>query len=532
MKKSLRKNRSSAPAAGLFALRGTDLDCEQLLQFATDGSARLQIDAASMNRVRRGRETVEKILKSGRKVYGINTGFGRLAEFSIGRDQIDELQENLLISHAVGVGAVFSPVEVRAIWLLRVQGLLHGHSGVRVELVEALTAAINKGLIPEIPEQGSCGASGDLAPLAHLMLPVLGKGRARIRQGKKMSEPMSGAQALKRLKLKPVRLAAKEGLAVINGTQVMTALGALSCARLQNLLRCADLIGALSLEALMGSRAAFHPSIHRVRPHPGQKIVAQNLWKILEGSAILESHRDCDRVQDAYSLRCMPQVHGACRDALAHTRSVVEREMNSVTDNPLIFTENPEDFQVISGGNFHGQPVAQVLDFLAIGATDLASISERRIERLLNPDLSELPPFLAHSGGLHSGFMMLQVTAASLVSESKSKCFPASADSIPTSANKEDHVSMGTTSARKLREVVSNLEHVLAIELLCAAKAFEFRRPLQSTAGVEAVYAALRTRVKTLEQDREMQDDLAAARALIVSGELWRRLKKIAAFLD
>ena len=517
-----KQKKKAVSKADEITLNGTDLKIKDFMEVISNPNRKIQISSRAKVRVRRSRKVVEEILQSDRTAYGINTGFGRLADVRIAPDKIDQLQENLLLSHSVGVGPEFSPEEVRAIFLLRIQSLLQGHSGVREQVVDFLTQAFNSGFIPVVYEQGSCGASGDLAPLSHLALAMIGKGEARLKQGngKNISPIMASSLALKKIDLTPLKLSAKEGLALINGTQVMTALGAMACSQMQKLIRSADIIGAMTLEALKGSQAPFHPRLQEVRPHPGQKKTAQNLLKILKKSEIMVSHKDCGKVQDAYSLRCMPQVHGACRDTLEHCERVIECEMNSVTDNPLIFPDLTAGKRVISGGNFHGQPVAQVLDFLAISTADLSSISERRIERLLNPDLSELPAFLAHESGLHSGFMMAQVTAASLVSESKTLSFPACVDSIPTSGNREDHVSMGTTSGRKLRSIIQNLEHVLAIELLCACKALEYQRPMHSGPGVEAGYKALRKIVDTLGEDRVLYKDIQKAREFISNGDL------------
>jgi histidine ammonia-lyase len=434
---------------------------------------------------------------------------------AISREHLGELQLNLIRRHACGVGAPLSREETRAVTLLRANVLAKGYSGVRPEVVFLLTELLNRGVHPVIPEQGSVGASGDLAPLSHLALVLVGEGEAEVG-----GEVVAGAEGLRRVGLAPLVLRAKEGLALNNGTQVMTGIGALVLLRAERAARTADLTGAMSLEGLRGTPDAFHEALQRVRPHPGQLASAAHLRDLLAASEIRESHRHNDpRVQDAYALRCMPQVHGATRGALGYVRSVLEVEINSATDNPLIFPDEDGGL-VLSGGNFHGQPIAQVMDLLAMALADLASISERRIERLVNPDLSDLPAFLTHEPGLNSGMMIAQITAAALVSECKGLSMPASVDSIPTGANKEDHVSMGTTAARKARRVVENLETVLGIEAMCAAQALEFLKPLRPGRGVERGYRLVRERIAPLERDRVLAADIAAAAALVRSGAL------------
>jgi histidine ammonia-lyase len=466
-------------------------------------------------RIRRSRAVVEEAVRSGRVVYGVTTGFGRLAETVVPPDRLEELQLNLIRSHACGVGAPLPRDETRAITLLRANVLAKGFSGVRPDVVQRLVDLLNRGVHPVIPEQGSVGASGDLAPLSHLALVLVGEGEAE-HEG----DVLPGGEALRRAGLEPLRLQAKEGLALNNGTQVMTGIGALVLRRAERAVDTADVAGAMSLEGLRGTPDAFHPAIQRARPHPGQAASAERLRALLEGSEIRESHRyDDPRVQDAYALRCMPQVHGAARNALAYVAQVLETEANSATDNPLIFPDEGAGGMVMSGGNFHGQPVAQVLDLLAMALTDLASISERRIERLVNPDLSgDLPAFLTRDPGVCSGFMIAQITAAALVSENKVLSHPASVDSIPTGANKEDHVSMGAHAAVKARRVLRNTEIVLAVELLCAAQALEFRRPLRPGHGVERAYQAVRERIGELSADRALAPDIEAAAALVRAG--------------
>jgi histidine ammonia-lyase len=466
----------------------------------------VRLDDAARSRVAASRKVIDKILASGQVAYGINTGFGKLAEVRIPADQLCQLQLNLLRSHACGVGESFSEEVVRAMLLLRANVLATGHAGCRPVIVERVLDLLNAGIHPIVPSQGSVGASGDLAPLAHLALVLVGESEA-IYQGDKVS----GAEALQRAGLAPIELEAKEGLALINGTQASAAVGALACARARRLIGAADVICALTLEALAGTDAAFDEAVHTARPHPGQQESARRIWSLLQGSALRESHRECRRVQDAYSLRCSPQVHGAARDALRHTCQVLEIELSSATDNPMVFA----DGRVISGGNFHGAPIAAVFDYLAATLTDLASISERRLARLLDASLSGLPAFLTPDPGLRSGFMMMQVSSAALVSECKTLSHPASVDSIPTSANQEDHVSMSTWSARKLSRIVEMLCQVLAMEYLAAAQGVEQHRPLRSSDTLESAVERLRAQVPELDHDRIIAPDIAAAASLV-----------------
>jgi len=459
-------------------------------------------------------------------VYGVNTGFGALAETRIAEKDVRALQRNLVRSHSCGVGPDLGEPEVRAMMVLRAQVIALGYSGVREEVVDLLLAMCNRGLVPRIPSQGSVGASGDLAPLAHLALALIGEGEARFG-----GSLMPSAEALAKAGLVPIELAAKEGLALINGTQYMAALGGLALRSARRLCTIADIAGAVSLEALKGSQKPFDPRLMRVRPHPGQEATASNMRALLAESEIMTSHANCHRVQDAYSLRCIPQVHGATRDALGWAAEVLLRETNSVTDNPTVFLVNTDESaqleaELISGGNFHGQPVALALDLAAIAAAELANISERRVEQLVNPALSSgLPPFLALHSGLHSGFMIAQVASASLVSENKVLCHPASVDSIPSSAGREDHVSMGSISARKLMQVIENVEASLAIELLTAAQGIDLRRPLLPSRGVAAAHAAVRRVAEELGEDRALYRDIEAVRALLRDGELIREVE-------
>ncbi len=475
-------------------------------------------------RIEASRKPIDAIAAAGDAapaVYGVNTGFGALAETRIGARDIAKLQKNLVRSHACGVGPELSDAEVRAMMLLRAQVIAQGYSGVRVEIVELLVAMLQAGVHPRIPAQGSVGASGDLAPLAHLALALTGEGEARYR-----GEMLPAADALRAAGLSPVTLAAKEGLALINGTQYMTALGALSLARAQTLCTVADIAGAISIEALKASKVPFDERLMKVRPHPGQATVSRNMLAMLADSEIMESHVDCEKVQDPYSLRCMPQVHGATRDALAWAVDTLCRELNSVTDNPTVFLDDAGGAEVLSGGNFHGQPMALALDLAAIAVAELANISERRVEQLVNPTLSSgLTPFLAPDSGLCSGFMIAQVASASLVSENKVLCHPASVDSIPSSANREDHVSMGSIAARKLVQVVDNVESSLAIELLVAAQGIDQRAPLRASRGVAAACEAIRSVVPTLDDDRPLYRDIATTRTLIEDGSLRARVE-------
>ena len=482
-------------------------------------SVRVTIAPAALARVAASWKLIEEIVTTGQKVYGVNTGFGKLSDVSIPPESLAQLQRNLVRSHAGGVGQPMQGAEARAMLLLRANVLAKGFSGCRPALVELLVAMLNAGVHPVIPEKGSVGASGDLAPLAHVALVVIGEGEAFYK-----GERLTGGKALLRAGLQPLTLAAKEGLALLNGTQAMTAVGGLAVARGLRLAKIADLAGAISLEALMGTPVAFDPRIHLARPHPGQIAVAEHLTRLLADSEIRAAHREHDsRVQDAYCLRCMPQVHGAVRGALDHVRSVLEIEAGSATDNPLVFPENSLGTQlseaVISGGNFHGAPLAYAFDYAALALTDLASIAERRIDRLLNPDINEgLPAFLSPNPGLSSGFMIAQIVAAALINECQVLSHPSSTGSIPTDGGKEDHVSMGMTGALKLRQIVENLEHVAAIELMCATQALEFRRPLKSSLEIERAHDVVRSLVPRLEEDRSLSGDIEALAAAVRAG--------------
>ncbi|WP_420237245.1 histidine ammonia-lyase [Telmatobacter bradus] len=468
----------------------------------------VRVAEEALQRTAAGRAWIEQILATGQTVYGVNTGFGRLADVRVPDESIQQLQVNLVRSHSGGMGQPLSIPEARAMLLLRANVLAKGWSGCRPVVLELLAAMLNQGVTPVIPEKGSVGASGDLAPLAHLALVAIGEGEA-FYQG----ERIPGGEALQRAGLTPLRLEAKEGLALLNGTQAMTAVGALAVVRARRLVRLADLAGAMSLEALMGTPTAFDARIHEARPHAGQMAAAAHLRDLMQNSEIRNSHSESDtRVQDAYCLRCMPQVHGAVRGALEHVVGVLEVESGSATDNPLVFPEpgqQSRDRGVLSGGNFHGAPLSYAFDYASIVLTDLAGITERRIDRLLNPDINEgLPAFLSPEAGLSSGFMIAQIGSAALVNECQVLSHPSSTGSIPTSGGKEDHVSMGMTGALKLRTIVENLERIVAVELMCAAQGVEFRAPLSPAHAIGEACKVVRQIVPPLGQDRVMSTDI------------------------
>jgi histidine ammonia-lyase len=513
-------------------INGNDLTPEAVHEVAVERRAVL-LDPDAREAVNRARAIVDSVVAQNQISYAITTGVGKLSDVRIAGDQIRELQVNLVRSHSTGVGETLSIPEIRAMMLLRANSLSKGHSGVRASVIDTLCEMLNRGVTPFVPSQGSVGASGDLAPLAHLALSLIGEGECLDEK----SIRIASAEALRRAQTKPLVLEAKEAVSLINGTQGMLAVGVLALIASETLVDSADVIGALTLDALRGTDVAFDERIHKVRPHSGQLKSAGNLRKLLEGSQIRESHRDCTRVQDAYSLRCIPQVHGAVRDTLAHCREVMEVEINSAVDNPLVFPSTsdvadalirpPErspatqNGEILSGGNFHGEPIAFVLDFLGIALSALAGISERRIERLVNPALNEgLPPFLAAGAGLNSGFMMPQVTAAALVSENKVLAHPASVDSITTSGNKEDYVSMGMTASLKLKHIVENTRNVLAIEAMAAAQALDFLAPLRTSRRLQSAHAAVRSVSPTMDKDRVMYGDFARISELIASRRL------------
>src|SRR5215210_6638459 len=495
------------------ALTGDDLRVEDVWDVAVEGAPAALTDDARA-KMRAARQVVERAAHGVREhTYGVNTGFGRFVSRSIPEELTEELQLRLLRSHACGVGDPYPPEIVRAAMLLRANTLAKGCSGARPQIAELLLECMNRGVLPYVPSRGSVGASGDLAPLAHLALPLVGEGQAWFE-----GERVDGADALTRAGLEPLRLVAKEGLSLVNGTQFMAAFGALGIVRADRLAGAADLACALSLEALQGSRTSFHPRIHELRGLRGQRDSAANVLRLLDESAIIESHRWCDKVQDAYSLRCAPQVHGACRDLLAYVDGTVSAELNAATDNPLVLVD---DGVLVSNGNFHGQPLAFALDVLAMAVSELANISERRLERLVNPSLSDgLPAFLTSDGGLNSGFMIPQYVSASLVSENKVLAHPASVDSIPTSAGQEDHVSMGNASGLKAWQVLANAERVLAIELLAGAQGVEFLAPLQPGRGVRAAREFVRSLSPRLRDDRPLAPDIEAVAQTISDGSL------------
>lgn len=499
-----------------LVLDGESLTLESLAT-AFDPATQIRVAPACREKVQKSREVIEQAVRDKKQVYGITTGFGALSEVYISAEKGKQLQKNILMSHAAGIGNPFPDEIVRGVLALMINSKAKGYSGLRWSTLQTLVELFNRGVIPQIPEKGSVGASGDLAPLAHLALVLIGRGKARFE-----GRLMSGAQALKRAKISPVILAEGEGLALVNGTQVMTAIGAWTLDKAVKMAKLADVSAAMSLEVLLGSNTQLHKKIHRIRPHKGQIQSAANMRAITDDSEIITSHKDCKRIQDAYSLRCSPQVHGASRDTIRFACEVIQTEMNSATENPLIFP----DGQILSGGNFHGQPIALALDHLAVALSELANISERRIERMVNPTLSGLPSFLIKEGGLNSGFMIAQYTAAALVSENKVLAHPASVDSIPTSANKEDHVSMGTISARKAREILENLKHVITIELMCAAQGLDLLTNLKPGKGTLAAYKVLRRHVSPVKKDRELSPDIEAVAKIIDNDQILSAVEK------
>ncbi len=502
-------------------INGNDLTFEQLYDVVFSG-AEVSLDSRARAGMEASRAAVERLLASGATAYGVNTGFGELSDVRISADQIRRLQFNLVRSHACGVGAPLEEAEVRAMILLRANPLAKGLSGVRPLVVDVLCAMLNRRVHPVVPSQGSVGASGDLAPLAHLALVVIGEGEAML-GGKKLP----GAEALERAGIAPLALEAKEGLSLLNGTQGMLALLALALREAQVLADTADVAAALSLDALRGSPAAFDERIAKARPYPGHATSARNLLRLNRGSQIRESHRSAERdprVQDAYSLRCAPQVHGAVRDAIAHAREVAEVELNSATDNPLVFVAEGRD-AVLSGGNFHGQPLAMAADQLAVALATLGGISERRIEHMTNPNTSLLPAFLTADPGLNSGFMLAQVTAAALASETKALTTPHSVDSIPTSGDQEDYVSMGMSAARRLRPMLDNLRNILAIELLAACQGIDLLAPMRTGTEAQKAYELVRSVSPQVEHDRPLADDITAVARLILGAAFQKILR-------
>ncbi len=495
----------------MIFLDGTSLTIEQVVAVARRAE-QAAVDQSAYAPMDRARAYVEGKLDEGAAVYGLTTGFGKFSDTYISREDAVKLQRNLIISHACAMGDPLPEETVRAVMLLRANALCRGNSGIRRGTVETLLHMLNAGVHPVIPEKGSLGASGDLAPLAHMALVLMGEGEAFY-----AGERLAGGEAMRRAGIAPVALAAKEGLALINGTQVMTAIGCLAAYDAYELCLTTDIAAALSVEALLGITKAFDPRVHALRPHAGQNACAANLCRLLEGSALARESQP-GRVQDAYSLRCAPQVHGACRDAIAYVLSAVSRELNAVTDNPLIF---PEENEAISGGNFHGEPMALAFDFLGIALAELADISERRIERLVNPALSNgLPAFLTENGGLNSGFMIVQYAAASMVSENKVLAHPASVDSIPSSANQEDHVSMGTTAARKAVCILDNARKVVAIELMTACQALALRGAQDCSPAAKTVYETVRKAVPVVREDVILYPYMNAAEEMVRCGAI------------
>ncbi|MCJ7691262.1 MAG: histidine ammonia-lyase [Clostridiaceae bacterium] len=496
-------------------INGNKLTLDEIVKVARQGY-KVELTKEAEDRVVKSRSIVDEIVDNNRVIYGITTGFGKFSDVTISGEDCKQLQRNLIISHACGTGKSFSNEIVKTIMLLRANALAKGYSGIRLSTLKTLIQMINSGLNPMIPEKGSLGASGDLAPLSHMVLPMIGEGEAEFN-----GEILTGKEAMKKAGIEIIELTAKEGLALINGTQVMTAVGALAVYDSINLLKTSDIAAALSLEALRGVRDAFDPRTHSIRPHNGQIQTAKNILNLTEGSTFITSQGEI-RVQDAYSLRCIPQVHGASKDALDYIKSKVDIEINSVTDNPIV----TEEGDVISGGNFHGQPMALSFDFLGIAMAEVASISERRLERLINYQLNDLPAFLVKEGGLNSGFMITQYAAAALVSENKILAHPASVDSIPSSANQEDHVSMGTIAARKGRDIIENVQRVLATEIMAACQAIDFREGYTLGAGTKQAYEVVRENVEFIEKDVIMYVELDKVTKLIQDGAIVERVEQ------
>lgn len=497
-------------------INGNDLRLEDIVNVARN-NYQVELSEEAIKRVEKSRGIVDKIVEEDRVVYGITTGFGKFSDVSISGEDCKTLQRNLIISHACGFGNSLDTDIVRTIILLRANALSKGYSGIRLSTLQTLVAMLNKGVHPVIPEKGSLGASGDLAPLSHMVLPMLGEGEAEY-QGK----IISGREAMNKAGIEVVQLIAKEGLALINGTQVMTAVGALALWDGINLIKSGDIAAALTVEALRGIRDAFDLRTHNIRPHEGQIETAKNILALVDGSSLVTSQGEI-RVQDAYTLRCIPQIHGASKDALNYAKHKVEIEINSVTDNPIV----TEEGDVISGGNFHGQPMALTFDFLGIAMSEIANVSERRLERLINYQLNDLPAFLVKHGGLNSGFMITQYAAAALVSENKILAHPASVDSIPSSANQEDHVSMGTIAARKARDIIRNAERVVATEILAACQAIDFREDYTLGKGTKVAYESVRNVVNFIEDDVVMYKEIDKVTDLLRSGELANKVEEV-----
>ena len=511
--------------ANTVAIKGEGLTIQDVWAIATIPNTKMTLAPEAKAKIEESRTYIEGKIAKGETMYGVNTGFGAFSSVKISKEDIVQLQKNLIRSHSSGVGTPLTVEQTKAILALRANALARGHSGIRTEVVEKILEFYNNDIIPYVPSQGSVGASGDLAPLSHIALALIGEGYVW-----KDGQKAKTEEVLKQKKIQPLELREKEGLSLINGCQVMTGIGMLAAYEAKRLMLHMDLAGAMSLEALRGSRSAFDPLISATRPHPGEAKTARNMLKLLgPTSQIAESHADCNKVQDAYSLRCMPAVHGAAKDTLNYVMNVLETEANSSTDNPLVFAQ---DNKVLSCGNFHGEPVAFALDFLAISLSAAASMSECRIEKLINPAMSELPAFLAPHGGLNSGHMIVQVAAAALVSENKILAHPASVDSIPTSADKEDHVSMGCIAARKLTQVLGNAENIVAMEFLSSSQALDLLKPLTPSSAVQGAYKVIREKVPFAEQDRVFADDIQAIREMIKQDSFTKMMQKTVGDLE
>ncbi|OWZ85044.1 histidine ammonia-lyase [Natranaerobius trueperi] len=507
----------------MIYLTGSQLSFEEIERVMIK-KEQVELSTKAREDIVKSRKLIDELVDNEETVYGVTTGFGKFSDTAISTKDINALQENLILSHAAGVGEPFSEEIVRGIMLLRANSLSKGHSGVRLETVKLLLDMLNEEIHPVIPSQGSLGASGDLAPLAHMVLVMLGRGEAYYR-----GERLLGSEALKKAGLQPIKLRAKEGLALINGTQAIASVGTFTWLSMKNLLKVADIACAMTVDALEGITDAFDERIYKLRPHPGHRKTAANLRKLVVNSEIIEN-KEHPRVQDAYTLRCVPQIHGASKDAHSHVGEVLEREINSTTDNPLIFSE---DGDIISGGNFHGQPLALPMDYLSTSISEIANVSERRVERLVNPNHNfGLPAFLIEEGGVSSGFMIAQYTAASLVSENKSLAHPASVDSIPSSANQEDHVSMGTIGARKALSILKNSQKVLSVELLCACQALDLRKPRKPGKGTKKAFEIIREEIPYLDQDREISPDIEKVAEIIASGKLVKAVEEVVGKLE
>ena len=509
----------------IYQLTGTNITIDDVafISNARPGEVKLEIHPDSLKKMKASRQVILDIVKKGKPVYGINTGFGALASKQIANEDLGQLQYNLIRSHCTGVGKPFNREITRAIMLSRANCLIQGFSGVTPETIQLLLEFINHNINPVIPEKGSVGASGDLAPLSHVALALIGEGDVEF-EGKVVKSDF----AIHHLGMEPAKLGPKDGLALINGTSVMLALGCLALVEAKKIVKHADIISCLTLDAVRGTAAAFDERISQLKPQPGQVDVSSNLLKIISGSEIIHSHKEDGKVQDPYSLRCIPQVHGACRQTLRHSEEVLAIELNSVTDNPLVFVDTGD---VISGGNFHGEALALTMDYLAMGLSEICNIAERRVEKMMNPHFSDLPAFLTANSGLNSGLMIAHVTMAALASENKYLCHPASVDSIPTSTDKEDHVSMGVTSGRKLHEVITNVQFGLAIELLCNTQGLEFLRPLKTSPALEKVHALVRKHVQIINEDRIFHKDIENLTRLIKTDEIIKEVESITGVL-